>query len=81
MEYKSSDKSPFTFKNEIPFSMESIKKSKYNTAVTQKFSNAYTPEEMIAFFKKEKESGRIDQKVDEYIQRNAEMNSKKELKR
>jgi len=81
MEYKSSDKSPFTFKNDVAFSKENIKQSKFNSAVTQKFRNAYTPEEMIEFFKKEKESGRIDQKVDEYIQRNAEMNSKKEIKR
>jgi len=74
-EYKSSEKkaSPFTFKNDIASSKENIKQSKYNSSVTQEFRNAYTPEEIIAFFKKEKESGHIDRKVDEYVQRNSEI--------
>jgi hypothetical protein len=79
---KSSDinYTPFTFKNDIPVSKENIKRSKYNSSVTPKFRNAYTPEEILAFFKKEKESGRIDRKVDEYVQRNAALNAKKDLK-
>jgi len=82
MDYKSSEKkeNPFTFKNDITFSKENIRQSKYNSAVTQKARNAYTPEEIKAFFKKEKESGRMDRKVDEYVQRNADMVSKKPLK-
>jgi C1A family cysteine protease len=82
MNYKSSEQkeSPFTFKNDITVSKENIKRSKYNSAVTQKSRNAYTPEEIFAFFKKEKASGRIDRKVDEYVQRNAALDAKKELK-
>jgi C1A family cysteine protease len=82
VQYKSSEKNndPFNFKNDIAFSKENIKHSKYNSSVTQKFRNAYTPEEIIAFFKKEAESGRIDRKVDQYVQRNANMNSNKNLK-
>jgi hypothetical protein len=82
VEYKSSDgkvNSPFTFKNETTVTKENIKTSKYNSAVTQKSRNAYSPEEIKAFFKKEKESGNLDRKVDEYVQRNASM-AKKPLK-
>jgi hypothetical protein len=68
---KSSGGSNFNFTNDTPVTRENIKKSKFNTVVTEDFRNAYTPEEILAFFKKEKESGRLDQKVDEYIQRNA----------
>jgi C1A family cysteine protease len=80
--YKSSEKSNshFNFKNDITMSKENIKHSKYNSVVTQQFRNAYTPEEIISFFKKEKSSGRMDRKVDEYIQRNAALNEKKDLK-
>jgi hypothetical protein len=81
IEYKSTQKpSPFKFKNDITFRKENIKRSKYNSGVTEKFRNAYTPEEIKAFFKKEKESGRIDRKVDEYVQRNAILNANKDLK-
>ncbi len=74
-EYKSSDQkeSPFTFKNNINVSKENIKHSKFNSAVTPEFRNAYTPEEIIEFFKKEKISGRLDGKIDEYVQRNASL--------
>ncbi len=54
--------------------MQSIKRSKYNTAVNEKYRNAYTPEEILEFFRKEKASGQLDQKVDEYVQRNARIN-------
>jgi C1A family cysteine protease len=82
IEYKSTEvkQSPFTFKNDIPLSQENIKRSKYNSSVTEKFRNAYTPEEIRAFFKKEKENGHMDRKVDEYVQRNASLNANKELK-
>lgn len=82
VEYKSSGakESPFTFKNDIPYSKENIKRSKYNTVVTEKFRNAYTQEEIREFFKKEKQSGRLDKKVDAYVQQNAQLNAKKELK-
>ncbi|MCU0370541.1 MAG: C1 family peptidase [Bacteroidales bacterium] len=82
IEYKSSERkeNPFDFKNDIAFSKENIKRSKYNSGVTERFRNAYTPEEIKAFFKKEKESGRMDLKVDEYVQRNASLEAKKDLK-
>jgi C1A family cysteine protease len=80
--YKLSErgKESFNFKNEITRGKENIKHSKYNSSVTQEFRNAYTPEEIIAFFKKEKSSGRLDQKVDKYVQRNASLNEPKDLK-
>ena len=59
---------------------EKIKKSKYNTAVTAKSRNAYTPEEIIEFFKKEKINGKLDAKVDEYVQKNARLNASKQIK-
>lgn len=73
--WKSSGESgqSFNFRNDIPFSMESIKRTKYNTAVNDEFRNAYTPEEILEFFKKEKMSGRLDKKIDEYAQRNAKL--------
>jgi len=78
VEYKSTEKpeSPFTFKNDIPFSTENIRQSKYNSSVTEEYRNAYTPEEIIAFFKKEKISGQLDKKVDEYLQKNARIRGK-----
>lgn len=79
VEFKSSGSNPFTFKNDIPFSKENIKRSKYNSAVNDNFRNAYTPEEIKAFFKKEKENGRLDEKVNKYLQENARMDSKKEI--
>lgn len=79
---KSSQKfyNPFTFKNEVEFNKEKTRRTKYNSAVTQDFRNAYTPEEIIEFFKKEKISGRLDGKVDEYVQRNAQLNASKQSK-
>jgi hypothetical protein len=82
IEFKSSDgkvNSPFTFKNDLTVTKENIKSSKYNSVITQEFRNAYSPEEIKAFFKKEKENGNLDRKVDEYVQRNASM-AKKPLK-
>ena len=81
-EYKSSEQSAstFTFKNEIEVNRENIKRSKFNTAVNEKNRNAYTPEEIKAFFKKEKMNGNLDKKIDEYVQRNAKLISKKKIK-
>lgn len=78
IEYKSTaaKESPFYFKNELAPSTENMKRSKFNSSVTDKFRNAYTPEEIIEFFKKEKVSGRLNTKVDEYVQRNAEFKKK-----
>ncbi|MBK6347025.1 MAG: C1 family peptidase [Bacteroidales bacterium] len=61
----------FKFKNEVPASVPNLRNSKYNSVVTPEFKNAYTQKEILAFFKAEKKSGRLDQKVDEYLQRKA----------
>jgi hypothetical protein len=61
----------YSFKNELKPSKSNLTKNPFSSAVTQDFSNAYTPEEIMAFFKKEKENGRLDQKVDEYLQQHA----------
>jgi len=67
IEYKSSEeKEVFNFENDIPFSKENIKRSKYNTLVNDDYRNAYTPEEIKAFLKKEKLSGRLDKKIQAY---------------
>lgn len=80
-DFKSSEnKTSFAFKNDIENSKENIKRSKYNSGVTDKFRNAYTPEEIIYFFKKEKERGQIDRKVEEYYQRNINRIKNKEVK-
>ncbi|MFH1119179.1 MAG: C1 family peptidase [Bacteroidota bacterium] len=59
------------FKNDVPMTDANIKNSKFNSVVTPKFKNAYTQKEILAFFKEEKKNGRLDKKVNEYIQRNA----------
>jgi len=61
----------FSFKNEVKATESNIKNSKYNSVVTPEFKNAYTQKEIFAFIKEEKRSGRLDKKVDEYLQRNA----------
>ena len=67
MEYKSSEeKEVFKFENDVPFSKENIKRSKFNTVVNDDFKNAYTSEEILAFFKKEKRNGNIDKKIQAY---------------
>jgi C1A family cysteine protease len=66
-EYKSSGNNAFQFENDIPFSVENIKKSKYNSIVNEENRNAYTSEEIIEFLKKEKRSGRLDKKIQSYI--------------
>ena len=50
---------------------KNIRSSKHNSVVTPEFKNAYTQKEILAFFKEEKTSGRLDTKIDEYLQRNA----------
>jgi len=77
--YKSSKSQAddFNFKNDIPFSPRNIKSSKFNSVITPEFRNAYTAKEILAFFNKEKKSGRLDKKVDESVQRNAGYKFKK----
>jgi hypothetical protein len=75
--YKSAGtKSPFTFKNDVAANTQNIKRSRFNTVVTEKFQNAYTAEEILSFFKKEKKNVTLDRKVDEYAQHNSQMVTK-----
>jgi len=68
-DYKSAGaRKEFKFENDIPFSFENIKRSKYNTIVNYENRNAYTSEEIIEFLKKEKRSGRLDKKIQEYLE-------------
>ncbi|TDH27786.1 hypothetical protein EXU57_04755 [Segetibacter sp. 3557_3] len=62
--------STFQFKNELRFNKQNIKKNKFNTVVTSEFRNAYTPGEIMSFFKKEKKSGALEAKINRYIQDN-----------
>lgn len=72
IEYKSSEeKEVFKFENDVPFSKENIKRSKFNTVVNDDFKNAYTSEEILAFFKKEKRNGNIDKKIQAYKDKKA----------
>jgi C1A family cysteine protease len=81
IQYKSSEvKTPFTFKNSLAATTENMRRSQFNSSVTPKFRNAYTPEEIKDFFKREKISGRLDSKVDEYVQQNAKLVASKTLK-
>lgn len=65
------DKVNFSFKNEVQATDKNMRSSKYNSVVTPEFQNAYTQKEILAFFKEEKASGRLDKKIDEYLQQNA----------
>lgn len=64
----------FSFKNDVQVnqvSEKNIRSSKHNSVVTPEFRNAYTQKEILDFFKEEKSSGRLNQKIDEYLQRNS----------
>lgn len=79
IELKSSENpQAFEFKNDLQPTRENLKQSKYNTIVTEKFRNAYTPEEIKEFLKKEKRSGRLDKKLNEYknLKRGQKFNQK-----
>jgi hypothetical protein len=60
--------SKFEFKNNTPVSRKELKANNFNTAVKPEFKNAYTPQEILGFIKKQKKSGALDQKVNKYIQ-------------
>ena len=53
----------FAFKNPLSPSMENIKQNRFNSAVTPAHKNAYRPDEIRNFLKREKLSGRFDEKV------------------
>jgi len=58
----------FTFENELPFQASLLKNNPYQTAVNPEFPNAYTPEEVLDFIKREKASGALQTKVEAYQQ-------------
>ena len=60
--------SKFEFKNSAPAGRKELKANSFNTAVKPEFKNAYTPQEILGFIKKQKKSGALDQKVNKYLQ-------------
>ena len=59
----------FKFENTIEVSPKNIRRTEFNSVVRPEFKNAYTPEEILSFFKKEKENGTLNKKVNEYLNR------------
>jgi hypothetical protein len=53
----------FAFKNPLSPSSENIKQNRFNSAVTPSHKNAYRPDEIMNFFKREKASGRLQEKA------------------
>ena len=58
----------FNFINSDEPNSQSLSKNNHQTVVTDNFKNAYTQKEILEFIKKEKKSGNIDSKIDQYIQ-------------
>ncbi len=54
----------FAFENETQPTVAKLKKSTFNSAVNNTFTNAYTKEEINAFFKKEYENGNMQQRLE-----------------
>lgn len=62
--YRSANKSGnFKFENKIEPGNKYLKKSKFNTVVTEGFPNAYTQKEIKEFIKQEKRNGNLDSKI------------------
>lgn len=57
----------FSFKNDLQPTTENLKQNKYNSVVNEQFPNAYTTQEISAFFTKEKKNGNLQKKVAQYI--------------
>jgi hypothetical protein len=66
----------FKFTNTLQSSKDNLQKSVYNTAVTAKHRNAYSPEEIKAFVKHEYETGRLQAKAANIPQKRYALNSK-----
>ncbi|MEZ5022014.1 MAG: C1 family peptidase [Chitinophagales bacterium] len=65
---KSNGTAGFEFKNDLSPTKDNLQSCKHNTVVTEKNRNAYTQEEVMAFIKEEKRSGRLDQKIRKHIE-------------
>ncbi len=59
----------FRFENSLQPSADLLKQNRHQTAVNSEFPNAYTPEEVIDFIKREKSNGALQKKINQYIQR------------
>ena len=62
--------SEFKFSNDLEVNEENLRNNKYRTAVTDEFPNAYTPEEIIELVRREKESGELDHRINEFKSQN-----------
>jgi len=49
-------------------SRRQLQASSHHTIVSPRFPNAYTPQEILSFFDREKASGRLKEKVEAYVQ-------------
>ena len=56
----------FSFKNDLSVNSQSLKRNQYNSAVSRSVPNAYTPQEILFFLKKQKQSGMLDRKLAEF---------------
>jgi C1A family cysteine protease len=54
----------FTFKNHKEARNFNLRKSEFNSAITQQKQNAYTPQEIMSFIKSKVASGEIKRKID-----------------
>jgi C1A family cysteine protease len=54
------------FRNDMTPNSQVLRKNKYNSAVSTVAPNAYTPEEILFFMKKQKQTGKLSQKLAEF---------------
>ena len=57
----------FEFKNELEPTPSNLKRNPHQTIVNEHNRNAYTQEEIMAFVKAEKQSGRLQIKIDQHL--------------
>lgn len=72
-ERKANGRSRFTFKNDLPFNNQNLRKNKFNTVITPQFKNAYTQKEILSFFKKELKTGVLRNKINQSIQKHGKV--------
>lgn len=65
----------FSFRNSIPANNASLKHNEYNSAVKATNPNAYTPEEIFFFLKKQKQSGMFAKKLAAFKNQQGQKNS------
>jgi C1A family cysteine protease len=57
----------FEFKNELQPTQSNLKNNPHQTIVNEENRNAYTQEEIMAFIKAEKQSGRLQAKINQHL--------------